>query len=191
MKNKKLLYGILGIGAIAGFYFWNKKKKSTIKVLDQNKILSQLENSTEATIQTPPISSTLNKKICSTKINNVKENVVKQNNSLYDDAIIDKNTIIEDARIFVLPQGGLMVSFSVNKLNEFDSGRREAKLDEFEILEVTNISCREQIDKVLTPYAVERFDVNNGFKVYNGDIVKIKLLKDVKNSIPNKIILYY
>lgn len=28
MKNKKLLYGILGIGAIAGFYFWNKNKKS-------------------------------------------------------------------------------------------------------------------------------------------------------------------
>lgn len=28
MKNKKLLYGILGIGAIAGFYFWNKKKKT-------------------------------------------------------------------------------------------------------------------------------------------------------------------
>lgn len=27
MKNKKLLYGILGIGAIAGFYFWNKNKK--------------------------------------------------------------------------------------------------------------------------------------------------------------------
>jgi hypothetical protein len=26
MKNKKLLYGILGIGAIAGFYFWNKNK---------------------------------------------------------------------------------------------------------------------------------------------------------------------
>lgn len=26
MKNKKLLYGILGIGAIAGFYFWKKNK---------------------------------------------------------------------------------------------------------------------------------------------------------------------
>jgi gas vesicle protein len=26
MKNKKLLYGLLGIGAIAGFYFWNKNK---------------------------------------------------------------------------------------------------------------------------------------------------------------------
>ena len=30
MKNKKLLYGLLGIGAIAGFYFWNKNKKSSI-----------------------------------------------------------------------------------------------------------------------------------------------------------------
>lgn len=27
MKNKKLLYGLLGIGAIAGFYFFNKNKK--------------------------------------------------------------------------------------------------------------------------------------------------------------------
>jgi hypothetical protein len=26
MKNKKLLYGLLGIGAIAGFYFYNKNK---------------------------------------------------------------------------------------------------------------------------------------------------------------------
>jgi hypothetical protein len=26
MKNKKILYGLLGIGAIAGFYFWNKNK---------------------------------------------------------------------------------------------------------------------------------------------------------------------
>jgi hypothetical protein len=26
MKNKKLLYVLLGVGAIAGFYFWNKNK---------------------------------------------------------------------------------------------------------------------------------------------------------------------
>jgi hypothetical protein len=26
MKNKKLLFGLLGIGAIAGFYFYNKNK---------------------------------------------------------------------------------------------------------------------------------------------------------------------
>jgi hypothetical protein len=25
--NKKLLYGLLGVGAIAGIYFWNKNKK--------------------------------------------------------------------------------------------------------------------------------------------------------------------
>jgi hypothetical protein len=28
MKNKKLLYGLLGVGAIAGIYFWIKNKKS-------------------------------------------------------------------------------------------------------------------------------------------------------------------
>ena len=28
MKNKKLLYGIVLIGALVGFYFWNKNKKS-------------------------------------------------------------------------------------------------------------------------------------------------------------------
>jgi hypothetical protein len=27
MKNKKVLYGILGLGAITGLYFWNKNKK--------------------------------------------------------------------------------------------------------------------------------------------------------------------
>ena len=26
MKNKKLLYGLLGVGVIAGLYFWNKNK---------------------------------------------------------------------------------------------------------------------------------------------------------------------
>ena len=28
MKNKNILYGLLGVGAIAGLYFWNKNKKS-------------------------------------------------------------------------------------------------------------------------------------------------------------------
>lgn len=28
IKNKKILYGLLGAGAVAGFYFWNKNKKS-------------------------------------------------------------------------------------------------------------------------------------------------------------------
>lgn len=27
MKNKKMLYGLIGIGALAGLYFWNKNKK--------------------------------------------------------------------------------------------------------------------------------------------------------------------
>ena len=26
--NKNILYGLLGVGAIAGLYFWNKNKKS-------------------------------------------------------------------------------------------------------------------------------------------------------------------
>ena len=25
--NKKILYGLLGVGALAGLYFWNKNKK--------------------------------------------------------------------------------------------------------------------------------------------------------------------
>jgi hypothetical protein len=29
MKNKKLLYGLLVFGAIAGVYFWDKNKKKT------------------------------------------------------------------------------------------------------------------------------------------------------------------
>jgi hypothetical protein len=31
MKNKNILYGLLGVGAIAGLYFWNKNKKSDTK----------------------------------------------------------------------------------------------------------------------------------------------------------------
>jgi len=30
--NKKLLYGLLGVGAIAGLYFWNKNKKSEVNL---------------------------------------------------------------------------------------------------------------------------------------------------------------
>ena len=41
MKNKKLLYGLLGIGAIAGFYFWNKNKmpkKSKEQINCENRV---------------------------------------------------------------------------------------------------------------------------------------------------------
>jgi hypothetical protein len=27
MKNKELLYGLLGVAVLAGFYFWNKNQK--------------------------------------------------------------------------------------------------------------------------------------------------------------------
>jgi hypothetical protein len=27
MKNKNILYGLLGVGAIAGLYFWSKNRK--------------------------------------------------------------------------------------------------------------------------------------------------------------------
>ena len=38
MKNKKLLYGLLGIGAIAGFYFWNKNKMPKDKIPNKPKL---------------------------------------------------------------------------------------------------------------------------------------------------------
>lgn len=37
MKNKKLLYGLLGVGAIAGLYFWNKNKKSDTNMPKKSK----------------------------------------------------------------------------------------------------------------------------------------------------------
>jgi hypothetical protein len=33
MKNKNILYGLLGVGAIAGLYFWNKNKKSDTNII--------------------------------------------------------------------------------------------------------------------------------------------------------------
>jgi hypothetical protein len=33
MKNKNILYGLLGVGALAGFYFWNKNKKPVTNVI--------------------------------------------------------------------------------------------------------------------------------------------------------------
>lgn len=33
MKNKKILFGLIGVGALAGLYFWNKNKKSGTNVV--------------------------------------------------------------------------------------------------------------------------------------------------------------
>jgi hypothetical protein len=41
MKNK-LLYGLLGAGAIAGVYFWNKNKKSKKYPIECERRYSQL-----------------------------------------------------------------------------------------------------------------------------------------------------
>jgi hypothetical protein len=77
-----------------------------------------------------------------------------------------------------------------NKLNDFDGGGTFVNSYNFDIIEVTDISYREKVDKVLTPFAVDRIFEKNGFKVGAGDIVKIKLNQDVKRSIPNKVIVY-
>lgn len=39
MKNKKMLYGLIGIGALVGLYFWNKNKKKVVSepILDAPK----------------------------------------------------------------------------------------------------------------------------------------------------------
>lgn len=37
MKKKNILYGLLGVGALAGLYFWNKNKKST----NENLVISE------------------------------------------------------------------------------------------------------------------------------------------------------
>jgi len=50
MKNKKLLYGLLGIGAIAGFYFWNKNKKSKDQINCENTKYMRWENNTKKCI---------------------------------------------------------------------------------------------------------------------------------------------
>ena len=44
MKNKQLLYGLLGVGAIVGFYFWNKNKKSTTESLVDDSKKSAFSN---------------------------------------------------------------------------------------------------------------------------------------------------
>lgn len=33
MENKKILFGLIGVGALAGLYFWNKNKKSGTNVV--------------------------------------------------------------------------------------------------------------------------------------------------------------
>ena len=184
MKNKKLLYGLIGIGAIAGFYFYNKNKKSETKVFEQNQIPSQLENTTQAPISASVVSSTSIKKKYPQKINNVKQTIIKTKGSQYDDAIIPKGTIIEDVRIISNPfkTAG---TFMVNKMNDFDGGGGYVESYKFDIIEVTDISFREKVDKVLSPYGVDYISEQNGFKIGTGDIVKIRL-NDIRNKKTNQ-----
>jgi hypothetical protein len=184
MENKTKI----GIGVVlltgVGYYFYNKSK-STMTNVNTN-----LQKPSEPILTTLPVINQLNtnKKFYPQKINNITQSLIKGQGS-YDDAIIFKNTILEDVRIVNSPLdfGG---SFQVNKLNDFDGGGTFVDSYNFDIIEVIDNSYREKVDKVLTPYAVDRIFEKNGFKVGAGDIVKIKLNQDVKRSIPNKVIFY-
>jgi hypothetical protein len=185
--NKKLLYGLLGVGAIAGFYFFNKNKKPVTNVVTEQ----QTKPIPDSVKYSEPVmaSSTLNKKKYPQKTNNVKQNIIKTKGSKYDDAIIPKGTIIEDVRIISNP---LFTSgtFNVNKINDFDGGSGYVKSYEFDIIEVKDTSFREKVDKVLSPYAVDYISEQNGFKIGTGDIVKIRLNQDIKRTFPNQIIIF-
>ena len=78
----------------------------------------------------------------------------------------------------------------VNKMNDFDGGGGYVESYKFDIIEVTDISFREKVDKVLSPYGVDYISEQNGFKIGTGDIVKIRLNEDVKRTFPNKVIMY-
>jgi hypothetical protein len=47
MKNKKLIYGLLGVGAVLGFYFWNKNK--TMKTSKSSNLVRPEEKPTTET----------------------------------------------------------------------------------------------------------------------------------------------
>jgi hypothetical protein len=184
MENKtKIGIGVLVLVGV-GYYFYNKSKSPMTNVT------TNLPKPSEPILTTLPVINQLNtnKKFYPQKINNVTQTLNKGQGS-YDNAIIPKNTVIEDVRIVNSPLdfGG---SFQVNKLNDFDGGGTFVDSYNFDIIEVTDISYREKVDKVLTPYAVDRIFEKNGYKVGAGDIVKIKLNQDVKRSIPNKVIFY-
>jgi hypothetical protein len=197
MKNKNILYGLLGVGALAGFYFWNKKtiksrnlNSESLKNNSKSVFTTEEPKQPELILPTKPIVSQLNtnKNIYPQKINNVKQTFIKTT-GIYDKAIIPKGTVIEDVRINYLPHQTIGF-FNVDKLNDFDGGGGEAKNNEFDILEVTDISYRKKVDKVLAPFAVDYIGTKNGFKIGTGDIVKIKLNQDVERWIPNQIIFY-
>lgn len=183
MENKtKIGIGVVLLAGL-GYYFYNKSKSS------MTNISTNLPKPNEPIFTSPTINQlNTNKKFYPQKINNPTQTLIKGQGS-YDDAIIPKNTTIDDVRIVNTPLdfGG---SFVVNKLNDFDGGGTFVDSYNFDILEVTDISYREKVDKVLTPFAVDRIFEKNGFKVGAGDIVKIKLNQDVKRSIPNKVIFY-
>jgi hypothetical protein len=196
MKNKNILYGLLGVGAIAGLYFWNKNKKSDTNVITntpKTDLISDGAKKSEVILPTKPIVSQLNtnKNIYPQKTNNVKQTLIKTKGlgGIYDKVIIPKGTVIEDVRINYLPHQTIGF-FKVDILNDFDGGNRQAKNDEFDILEITDISYRKKVDKVLAPFAVDYIGTKNGFTISSGDIVKIKLNKDIEDSIPNQIIKY-
>lgn len=200
MKNKNILYGLLAVGALAGFYFWNKKtiksrnlNSESLKDNSKSVFTTEEPKQPELILPTKPIVGQLNtnKNIYPQKTNNVKQTLIKTKGlgGIYDKVIIPKGTVIEDVRINYLPHQTIGF-FKVDILNDFDGGIREAKNDEFDILEITDISYRKKVDKVLAPFAVDYIGTKNGFTISSGDIVKIKLNKDIEDSIPNQIIKY-
>jgi hypothetical protein len=43
MKNKNILYGLLGVGAIAGLYFWNNKSGSVSDTYTESELNQKIE----------------------------------------------------------------------------------------------------------------------------------------------------
>lgn len=49
MKNKKILFGLIGVGALAGLYFWNKNRKTGANIVADTTSTTNTNLSAEAT----------------------------------------------------------------------------------------------------------------------------------------------
>jgi len=117
MKNKKILFGLIGIGALAGLYFWNKNRKTGANIVADATSTTNTNLSAEATDKlakqyADELVTELDKEISYITLNpvkNIAETTLPTNN--------DKMSVLENSLIQY--RTGLSQSMNESNLNNF------------------------------------------------------------------------
>lgn len=116
MENKKILFGLIGVGALAGLYFWNKNKKTGTNVIaDATSTNLSAESTDKLAKQTADeLVNEIDKEISYITLNpvkNITETTLPTNNN--------KETILENALIqYKTGQSQSMNEYNLNNFKK-------------------------------------------------------------------------